>query len=65
MPARIRKLIGGAGMLIFLAAYIWAATSLYARLPDWFWLKLAYMAVAGIGWGVPLIPFIAWMNRGR
>jgi hypothetical protein len=28
-------------------------------------VKLAYFAIVGIGWGLPIIPLITWMNRGR
>ena len=65
MPARWRKLIGGVGMLVFLAVYARTAVVLFGYLPNQPWLQLVYMAVVGIAWGLPLIPFIAWMNRGR
>ena len=65
MSARTRKAIGGAGMLVFLAAYIWAMTTLGAMIPNQWLARLAFYLVAGTGWGVPLIPLIAWMNRGR
>jgi hypothetical protein len=65
MSARWRKLIGGVGMMIFLGAYAWAAAALFDHLPKQPWIQLAYMAVAGIFWGVPLIPLMNWMNRGR
>jgi hypothetical protein len=28
-------------------------------------LQLAFYALAGICWGIPLFPLISWMNRGR
>jgi hypothetical protein len=65
MPARWRKLIGGIGILIFLAVYVRTAVVVFAWIPSWPWLQLAYMATVGIVWGLPLIPLIAWMNRGR
>jgi hypothetical protein len=65
MSARIRKAIGGVAMLVFLAAYVWAMTSLGQKVPDMWAAKLAFYLVAGTAWGVPLIPLIAWMNRGR
>lgn len=65
MPTRLRKLIGSVGMMVFLAAYIWLASTLFGHLPRQPWIQLAYMAVVGICWGVPLIPLISWMNRGR
>jgi hypothetical protein len=62
---RWRKFIGSAGMLVFLGAYAIAAVMVYEHLPDLKALRLVYMVVAGIGWGVPLFPLITWMNRGR
>ncbi len=65
MPARWRKFIGGIGMLVFLGLYAALAVMLFDRLPDVWAIKLAYMAVVGIVWGVPLFPLITWMSRGR
>jgi hypothetical protein len=65
MSARLRKAIGGLGILVFLGVYIWAAATLGGMVPDVWFVRLAFYAVAGFGWGVPLIPLIIWMNRGR
>ena len=61
---RIRKLFGAFAIVGFMAACIWGATLVSARLPDNQWAKLAFFAVAGIGWGFPLFPLIAWLERG-
>ena len=63
IPARLRKLIGGLAILVFLAAYVWAVTSLYDRLPDNRTVHLLYFAVAGLGWGLPLMPLMSWMGK--
>jgi len=65
MPASIRKLIGGVLMLVFLGAYAFAAVMVFAHLPNQPGIQLAYMAIVGLAWGVPLFPLISWMNRGR
>jgi hypothetical protein len=65
MSARDRKIIGSLGVLTFLGLYIWAAAALAERLPDQPLVQLAYFAVAGTAWGVPLFPLIAWIQRGR
>lgn len=52
-------------ILVFMAVYIWAATLLADRLPDNMAIKMLYFAVAGLGWGLPILPLISWMNRGR
>jgi hypothetical protein len=63
IPARLRKLIGGIGIMVFLAAYVWAFTSLYDYLPDNRAIHLIYFAVAGLAWGLPLMPLMSWMGK--
>ena len=65
MTARWRKALGSAATLLFLAAYIWLATVIGAHVPSAWWAQLGYYLVVGTAWGVPLIPLISWMNRGR
>lgn len=65
MGPRLRKLLGGIGMLAFLAFYVVAAISLADLLPNWGWLRALYFIVAGLAWGLPLIPLLTWMDRGR
>ena len=62
MPTRLRKLIGSAGVVAFLGLYIWSVTLLADRVPPVTWAQTAFFAVAGVLWGVPLIPLIRWMN---
>jgi hypothetical protein len=64
MSARVRKLIGLAGMLGFLIVYVVVASKLSDYVPHGPW-QLVYYALAGTLWGVPLLPLISWMNRGR
>lgn len=63
IPARLRKFIGGIGILVFLAAWIWAFTSLYDHLPANRAVVLIYFVVAGLGWGLPLMPLMSWMGK--
>ena len=64
MTARVRKLIGSAGVLVFLAAYIWAATLLADHVPPQPMAQTLFFALVGVLWGVPLLPLIRWMNAG-
>jgi hypothetical protein len=64
MKARARKAVGGMAMLVFLAVYVWAASSIGMRLPGHWAIRLAYYALAGLGWSLPMLPLISWMNRG-
>ena len=65
MPRRLRSFVGSVLILIFLAGYVWAATAIADRLPNDMRIKLVFFAVAGVGWGLPILPLMTWMNRGR
>jgi hypothetical protein len=65
LTARVRKLIGGVGILAFIALWVWAMTAIGAHLPQHWAVQIAFYAVAGIGWGIPILPLLSWMNRGR
>lgn len=62
MGPRTRKAIGSVLVLAFLCFWIWLATSLSVFVPDRWWAQLPFFAVAGMGWGVPLLPLFAWMQ---
>lgn len=64
MKARQRKLIGSMGVVGFLGLYVGAVATLAERLPPDRWLQLVFFIVAGVAWGIPLVPLIWWMNRG-
>jgi hypothetical protein len=63
IPARLRKLIGGLGILVFLAIYVAVATTLYDYLPTNRAVHLLYFAVVGLAWGLPLMPLMSWMGK--
>ena len=63
MPVRVRKLIGLVAILLFLALYVIVVSTVGDHLPDHWAARLAYYAVAGTFWGLPLFPLIRWMNR--
>ena len=62
MPTRLRKLIGSAGVVGFLLGYIWIVVILADRVPANTWAQTGFFVLAGVLWGVPLIPLIRWMN---
>ena len=64
MSPHLRKLVGSVGVLVFLAAYIAVAVTLADRLPDNRFAELAFFAIVGIAWGVPILPLFTWMERG-
>jgi uncharacterized membrane protein len=64
MSARVRKFIGLLGILAFLVLYVVVVVTIGGHIPQhWAWQAVFY-GVAGVGWGFPLFPLIAWMNRG-
>jgi hypothetical protein len=63
MSPHIKKLFGGIGILAFLAIYIALAIVVAEYLPPIRLVKLVYFVVVGTAWGVPIIPFITWMNK--
>ena len=63
MNARTRRFVATVGVLLFLTFWVWGAVSINDRLPDIWWLDLIFFAVAGIGWGIPLIPMLRWAER--
>ena len=68
MPPRIRKLIGGAGMILFVAVYALVAMALADSRPVQSAneiLRALIYAVLGLAWVLPMMPLIVWMESGR
>ena len=63
MSPRLRKLIGLFAILAFVVLYMGAVAGLAKFVPDHGPLQLAFYALAGICWGIPILPLISWMNR--
>lgn len=65
MDARARKALGCFMLLAYLAIYAAAAATLggvlTSILPSW--ALLAFYAVAGVAWVLPLKPLFVWMNQ--
>jgi hypothetical protein len=65
MPKRARTILGSIAIMVFLAAYVWAATAIGGKLPPRPWAWLLFYPIVGTAWGLPLIPLLSWMNKGR
>ncbi len=63
MQPRTKKLVGLVVLPLALLLYFGAVVTLADGLPDQPLVKLAYFIITGIGWAVPAIPFIRWMER--
>jgi hypothetical protein len=60
MGLRTRRAVASGGIVVFLTAYIWAAIAVGERIPDHPLALLAYYALAGTLWGLPLFPLLSW-----
>ena len=65
MNPRLRRLIAALGTVVFLAFYVWAVIAIGDRLPDSPLIDMAFFAIAGIAWGIPLFPLIMWAEGGK
>jgi len=65
MTARMRRAIGGLAIVLFVFVYAWLASTIGDHVPKAWWAQLIYYVVAGTAWGLPVIPLMGWMNRGR
>jgi hypothetical protein len=66
MRSRQRKLIGAVFMVFFVIFYALAAMMLAqitAMKVESAALRLLIFAVLGLGWAVPMVPLIGWMER--
>ena len=64
MGPRTRRFGAMLGVLAFLVFWIWGAIALRDALPPGPLIDLVVVAIAGIGWGVPLYPLFKWAERG-
>ncbi|WP_439477771.1 DUF2842 domain-containing protein [Brevundimonas sp.] len=60
MGPQIRRFVAAIVAIAFLAFYVWAVVAIRDRLPASMWIDLIFYGVAGIAWGVPLIPLLSW-----
>jgi hypothetical protein len=64
---RNRKFLGTLVMIVFVGIYALAVIGLAQSvlLSGGFWAQMAFYAVAGFAWTLPLMPLITWMERGE
>jgi hypothetical protein len=60
---RVRKFVGMLAMIVFIVFYVGLMVRIGEAMPDHWAVKLVFYVVAGLGWGVPILPLISWMNR--
>lgn len=65
MSVRVRKFIGLLALIVFIVVYVGLMVRIGERVPAHWAAQLAFYAVAGLGWGLPILPLITWMNKER
>jgi hypothetical protein len=65
MTIRTRKFIGALTLLVLVAVYALVAMAVGARLLEDAnnWQRLAFYIVASLGWVIPAMPLVSWMQR--
>ena len=67
MPIRIRKLIGGAALIVLVVVWSLLAMALaqFPVIKANGVVEALYYVIAGLGWVLPAMPLIRWMSGGR
>jgi hypothetical protein len=68
MSPRARKLVGGAGMILFVIVYALIAMALADSRPvqsNGAVVQAVVYCLLGLAWVPPLFPVIVWMEGGR
>lgn len=65
MPIRLKKIVGALFIFVFLIFWIVAAVSISGFVPDNKLAELIFYAIAGLGWGLPLLPLLKWMEETK
>ncbi len=60
-----RRIVACVGILIFLMAYLWGVTTLGGYLPTHPVIQILFYGVAGLAWGIPVLPLISWSEKYR
>lgn len=63
MNPRLKRFVACMAVLAFLVLWVWGAVTISEYLPDIWWVDMIFFIVAGIGWGIPLIPLLRWAER--
>jgi hypothetical protein len=65
MRIRTRKLIGTIGLLVLITAWALLAMAFaqFALRAQSTWVALLFYVIAGLGWVLPAMPIVSWMQR--
>jgi len=56
----VRRIIASVGIILFLCLYVMGVSDLGHYLPHNPVVQLLYYGLAGVLWGVPILPLISW-----
>jgi len=67
-PARglslpLRRAIACVGIILFLIFYVGLISNIGQRLPDHPLIRMLFYGLAGIVWGIPVLPIISWSEN--
>jgi hypothetical protein len=65
MTRRTRKFIGAFALILFVPVYAMLVVELSRFLlagASW-WIQAIFYLIAGLGWTLPVLPLIKWMER--
>lgn len=65
MPLRLKKMLGSLFICIFVLFWMVLAVGLARRIPHKWYLEVPFYAVMGLGWGLPVLPILSWMERTK
>jgi len=63
MNPRARRALAALGVILFLTFYVWTVIAVGRFVPEVWWAQVLYFAVAGLAWGVPILPLIRWAEK--
>ncbi len=63
LPLPQKRLIACVFILVFVVLWIVAASAIARHLPDSQLARLAFYAIAGTCWGLPVLPVISWSEN--
>jgi hypothetical protein len=65
MPLRLKKMLGSLFICCFVLFWMWFALGLAHRVPHKWYFELPFYAVIGLGWAVPVMPILYWMEKTK
>ena len=65
MPLRLKKMLGSLFICVFVLFWVVLSVGLANHVPHKWYLEVPFYAVMGLGWGLPVLPILSWMERTK